>query len=112
MSQLCAYVPCVSDPLPIQGTAEQGVAFPTLHGRFSSVTDFARSGSSLCVLIPVSQSPPHLPFGIDVFVLYLCVYFCFANKLLIILTHIWASLMAQLVKNPPAMWETWVQSLG
>jgi len=23
-----------------------------------------------------------------------------------------ASLMAQLVKNPPAMWETWVQSLG
>ena len=24
----------------------------------------------------------------------------------------WASLMAQLVKNPPAMQETWVQSLG
>ena len=24
----------------------------------------------------------------------------------------WAFLMAQLVKNPPAMWETWVQSLG
>ena len=24
----------------------------------------------------------------------------------------WASLMAPLVKNPPAMWETWVQSLG
>ena len=23
-----------------------------------------------------------------------------------------ASLVAQLVKNPPAMWETWVQSLG
>ena len=23
----------------------------------------------------------------------------------------WASLMAQMVKNPPAMWETWVQSL-
>ena len=23
-----------------------------------------------------------------------------------------ASLMAQLVKNPPAMWETWVRSLG
>ena len=22
------------------------------------------------------------------------------------------SLVAQLVKNPPAMWETWVQSLG
>ena len=24
----------------------------------------------------------------------------------------WASLVAQLVKNLPAMWETWVQSLG
>ena len=24
----------------------------------------------------------------------------------------WASLVAQLVKNPPAMWETWVQSLA
>ena len=26
--------------------------------------------------------------------------------------YAWASLVAQLVKNPPAMWETWVQSLG
>jgi len=25
---------------------------------------------------------------------------------------LWASLMAQLVKNPPAMWETWIRSLG
>ena len=24
----------------------------------------------------------------------------------------WASLVAQTVKNPPAMWETWVQFLG
>ena len=24
----------------------------------------------------------------------------------------WVSLVAQLVKNPPAMWETWVRSLG
>ena len=24
----------------------------------------------------------------------------------------WASLVAQTVKNPPAMWETWVQVLG
>ena len=28
------------------------------------------------------------------------------------LQHSWASLVAQLVKNPPAMQETWVQSLG
>ena len=26
--------------------------------------------------------------------------------------YVRASLAAQLVKNPPAMWETWVQSLG
>ena len=28
------------------------------------------------------------------------------------LQYSWASPVAQLVKNPPAMWETWVQSLG
>ena len=28
------------------------------------------------------------------------------------LTLYWASLVAQLVKNPPAVQETWVQSLG
>ena len=28
------------------------------------------------------------------------------------LQYSWASLVAQLVKNPPAMWETWDGSLG
>ena len=28
------------------------------------------------------------------------------------LQYPWASLLAQLVKNPPAKWETWVRSLG
>ena len=28
------------------------------------------------------------------------------------LQYSWASLVAQLVKNPPAIWEAWVQSLG
>ena len=28
------------------------------------------------------------------------------------LQYSWASLLAQLIKNPPAMWETWVYSLG
>ena len=28
------------------------------------------------------------------------------------LQHTWASLVAQLGKNPPAVWETWVLSLG
>ena len=29
-----------------------------------------------------------------------------------LLQHSWASLLAQLIKNQPAMQETWVQSLG
>ena len=28
------------------------------------------------------------------------------------LQYSWASLVAQKVKNPPTMWETWFQSLG
>ena len=28
------------------------------------------------------------------------------------LQYSWVSLVAQLVKNPPAMWETWIRSLG
>ena len=28
------------------------------------------------------------------------------------LQYSWVSLVAQRVKNPPAVWETWVQSLG
>jgi len=28
------------------------------------------------------------------------------------ITYVRASLAAQLVKNPPAMWETWLQPLG
>ena len=28
------------------------------------------------------------------------------------LQYSWTSLVAQMVKNPPAMWQTWVQSLG
>ena len=28
------------------------------------------------------------------------------------LQYSWAFLIAQLIKNPPAMWETWVRSLG
>ena len=28
------------------------------------------------------------------------------------LQYSWASLVAQMVKNPPVIWETWVRSLG
>ena len=30
----------------------------------------------------------------------------------ILISELMASLVAQLVKNPPTMWETWVRSLG
>ena len=30
----------------------------------------------------------------------------------ILISELVASLVAQLVKNPPTMWETWVRSLG
>ena len=50
---------------------------------------------------------------IFVVILY-CHFFYF--HLFQIYSHVylflWASLIAQLVKNPPAMQETWVQSLG
>ena len=36
----------------------------------------------------------------------------FLEKNYFLLKHCWASLVAQLVKNPPAVQETWVQSLG
>ena len=39
--------------------------------------------------VPISQlsaaSPPH--FGIDWFVLYICVYFCFADKFICIISR-------------------------
>ena len=35
-----------------------------------------------------------------------------SNKIAVVIYFKWASLVAQLVKNPPAMWNTWVQSLG
>ena len=34
------------------------------------------------------------------------------NTDLCLLTRLWASLVAQLVKKPTPMWETWVRSLG
>ena len=38
--------------------------------------------------------------------------YCIGVSLSGLLHSVWASLMVQLVKNPPAMWETWVRSLG
>ena len=34
------------------------------------------------------------------------------TKTQVSIAFVWASPVAQMVKNPPAMWETWVPSLG
>ena len=39
----------------------------------------------------------------------MCIFVCIYVHLVFFL---WASLLAQLVKNPSAMWGTWVRSLG
>ena len=50
---------------------------------------------------------------IDISKVQSLVFFPFyLSVLLPTLLRIWASLVAQLVKNPPAMWETWVRSLS
>ena len=43
---------------------------------------------------------------------YTSVYTSFQTFAVILRAISTASLVAQMVKNPPAMWETWVHSLG
>ena len=49
--------------------------------------------------------------GADKWALCLVTTLAIINKMILNIC-IWAFLVAQLVKNLPAMWETWVQSLG
>ena len=44
----------------------------------------------------------------------LCQFLLYSKVISYMYTHTssLASLVAQLVKNPPAMWETWIRSLG
>ena len=62
--------------------------------------------SYLCLLLIVRSLKSYLTS--------LCLDFLkYKVKLMrIIIVTTWVSLVAQLVKNLPAMWETWVQSLG
>ena len=43
---------------------------------------------------------------------YVCLYMCVCNIFIHVYIYIQASQVAQLVKNPPVIRETWVQSLG
>ena len=54
----------------------------------------------------------HVSFLISIWGFFFFLVICPAVKLVGHMVVIWASLVAQVVKNPPAMWETWVQSLG
>ena len=40
----------------------------------------------------------------DYFILFLCLFSCIGEA--------WPSLVVQMVRKMPAVWETWVQSLG
>ena len=49
--------------------------------------------------------------GVDKWALFLVTILAIINKMTLNIC-IWAFLVVQLVKNLPAMWETWVRSLG
>ena len=63
------------DFVPIQVTKDHSVVFPVLYSRFSLVIYFILN---TCIYIYQSQSPFSL--GVRTFVLYICLYFCFANR--------------------------------
>ena len=52
----------------------------------------------------INISSPHI-------VTLLCMW-CPGEEMGYPLQYSWASLLIQTAKNPPAMWDTWVQSLG
>ena len=81
---LFTYSPPVLDFLPIQVIAEHWVEFPVLHSRFSLVIYFIPSINSECMSIPISQFMPPLFFPLDshIFILYVCLHFCFANRII------------------------------
>ena len=68
---------------------------PSFQGIFR--TDFLQDGlvGSPCIPRDSQESSPTLPTPVFIHTL-----------------AFWASLVAQLVKNLPAVWETWIQSLG
>ena len=57
---------------------------------------------------------PHLPTlpSWSLFKSFYFLHFCSLILFMKIINGVWASLVAQLIKNQPTMWETWVRSLG
>ena len=65
----------------------------------------------LCILPPIPTSmraqPCHKAMSLSS-----QLYRGISDKIMCMHIYIWASLVAQMVKNLPAMWETWLRSLG
>ena len=63
-------------------------------------------------ILPQTPLPSRLPHNTKQSSLCYTVDPCWLSILNTAVCTCWASLVAQLVKNPPAMRETWVQTLG
>ena len=85
-------LPCPSPrDLPNPGIKPTSLTSPALAGRFfttsttwEALTCFIHSINSSYRSIPDSQfiPPPTSPLNIHTFVLYICLYFCFVNKII------------------------------
>ena len=64
--------------------------------------------------VPIAQfipPPPYPLLTVSLFSIPVALsYFCFVSKF--ICSLFWGSLVGQMVKKLPAMWEIWVQPLG
>ena len=70
---------------PHSVTAEPWVEFPVLYSTFSLVISFIHSINTAYVSIPIPQftpPPPLPPWHLHICFLCLCLYFCFANKII------------------------------
>ena len=54
----------------------------------------------------------HITFYLYIWFMKLCVFLSQGFRILLICVFTWAPLVAQMVNHLPAMWETWVWSLG
>ena len=78
LNNTTAYIPCFWISFPFRS---QSTEYSSPCSRFSLVTYFTHSLVSLS--IPISQFIPPFPLGVYTFFsLCLCLYFCFANKII------------------------------
>ena len=73
---------------------------PQLSPQSSTYPDLLQQGQWACSRALGAFAPPSLLAGPGQLESFVC------------MSQSWASLVAQMVKNLPAMWETWVRSLS